>query len=150
MFDVLWLMSPGADAASLSNLAQGHVGGPGLTSGPEHLAASDRWLRRPLLHAGSHHCSRLQLRYKLCFISILCWRDEREDVAVVLSLSASSLCSSTDVEHQRLQPVGVPADHEAGHRLGEGDGLGDRGRPAGHDLPHGALLQHLRTTQWTF
>ena len=55
----------GPDAAALPDLAEGDLGGEGLTSGPEHPAASDRGLRHPLLHAGAHHRSRPQLRYKL-------------------------------------------------------------------------------------
>lgn len=45
--------------------------------------------------------------------------------------------------------MGVPADHPAWDWLGEGDGLADRSRPAGADLPHGALLQHVRAPQRT-
>lgn len=54
---------PGADAASLFNLDQSHLGGPGPTSGPEHPAASDRGLRHPLLHCGAHCRARCQLWY---------------------------------------------------------------------------------------
>lgn len=58
----------GADAASLFNMAEGDVGGEGLTPGPEHLTASDCGLRHPPLHPGAHCCSRLQLWYKHAFI----------------------------------------------------------------------------------
>ena len=56
---------------------------------------------------------------------------------------------SQSVSEQWLQFVGVPAHHPAGDRVGEGDGLGDRCGSAAGDLPHGSLLQHLRTTQRT-
>lgn len=51
----------GADAAALSHLAEGHLGGKGPAPGPEHPAAPDRGLRHPGLHAGAHHRPRLQL-----------------------------------------------------------------------------------------
>lgn len=59
------MLCSGADAASLSDMAAGDVGGEGLTSGPEHPAASDRGLCHLNLHGGAHHCSRPQLQYKL-------------------------------------------------------------------------------------
>lgn len=55
----------GADAAALSDLAEGHLGGQGLASGPEHSAAPDRGLRHPVLHAAAHQRPHLQLWYKL-------------------------------------------------------------------------------------
>lgn len=62
---------------------------------------------------------------------------------------SGSVCLSPDVSEQWVQSVGVPADHEAGGWLGEGDGVSYRSHPAAADLPHGDLFQHLRTTQRT-
>lgn len=53
----------GADAASLSDMAEGNLGGEGPPPGPEHLTASDRGLCHPDLHPGAHRRSRLQLWY---------------------------------------------------------------------------------------
>lgn len=50
---------PGADAAALFDLAQGHVGGEGVSSGSEHPAAPDCGLRHPRIHAGAHRRTRL-------------------------------------------------------------------------------------------
>lgn len=62
---------------------------------------------------------------------------------------SDALYLSQEVAKRGVQSVGVPADHQAGDRLGEGDVVADRGHPTAADLSHGVLLQHLRPSQRT-